>query len=392
MISRLILTLCLLSLWVCAPETPRTPALGDASGIARRGDYLLIVDDDAAGAYFRFPVRGRSGPLIPIDPRQLELVRLPRAEVAADLEAIDVLADGRVAALSERLRALVGEDGLIAEYQPQLAEFGNRGLEGLAVECHADGSSRVAVLWEGGYPEYEQVPIALHEAAGRVAMSPIILVHDLRRGESGIKVLMLDALNVIELRVPIPPGAPPGAQRFRAPDLVWCDWSSDEGEQRGFIVLLSSQNSAGKREYLYHWLQRFTLDGEPVGEPVDLDLLVPRELKGLNWEGLSWFEEGKSVVTVHERGTRPNVTALVVQLPEAWQVRKVSQASFTHILREETFYYLTGPQQARPPDGKLPAGTRVRLLENAGSYSLVKTEGNVRAYVAADVLKPSRGE
>lgn len=47
---------------------------------------------------------------------------------------------------------------------------------------------------------------------------------------------------------------------------------------------------------------------------------------------------------------------------------------FTHIITADTEYYTTGPQQARPPDGTLKAGTKVRVVEEAGSYCRVETE------------------
>ena len=54
----------------------------------------------------------------------------------------------------------------------------------------------------------------------------------------------------------------------------------------------------------------------------------------------------------------------------------------------ETVYYLTGPQQARPPEGKFKSGTKVKLLRNAGSYSQVQSESGITAYVATGALKP----
>lgn len=51
-----------------------------------------------------------------------------------------------------------------------------------------------------------------------------------------------------------------------------------------------------------------------------------------------------------------------------------------------TAYYESSPAQGRPPDGELPAGTTVKLLEESGSYSLVTWEGR-RAWVAVDALR-----
>ena len=63
---------------------------------------------------------------------------------------------------------------------------------------------------------------------------------------------------------------------------------------------------------------------------------------------------------------------------------------FTHEIAGpfEAVYYLTGPQQARPPEGKFKSGTKVKLLRNAGSYSQVQSESGIIAYVATGALKP----
>lgn len=62
-------------------------------------------------------------------------------------------------------------------------------------------------------------------------------------------------------------------------------------------------------------------------------------------------------------------------------------STFTHVIAAETEYYTTGPQQGRSPDGKFPSGTRVNIVEEAGSYILVRSEGGVEAFVTADVVK-----
>lgn len=66
------------------------------------------------------------------------------------------------------------------------------------------------------------------------------------------------------------------------------------------------------------------------------------------------------------------------------------KGSFTHEIAGpfETVYYLGGPQQARPPEGKFRPGTRVRLIRNAGSYSVVQSETGITAHVSTGVLKP----
>ena len=62
---------------------------------------------------------------------------------------------------------------------------------------------------------------------------------------------------------------------------------------------------------------------------------------------------------------------------------------FTHVIAGlgEAHYYLTGPQQARPPEGKFKPGTRIKLLRNAGSYCVVQSETGITAHVATGALK-----
>ena len=60
---------------------------------------------------------------------------------------------------------------------------------------------------------------------------------------------------------------------------------------------------------------------------------------------------------------------------------------FTHVIATDTPYYLSGPQQAWPPEGSLPAGTKVTLLEEAGSYCRIRSEDGLEAYVSIDSLQ-----
>ena len=66
-----------------------------------------------------------------------------------------------------------------------------------------------------------------------------------------------------------------------------------------------------------------------------------------------------------------------------------TKGPFTHTIAGlgDIHYYLTGPQQARPPEGKFKPGTRVRLVRSAGSYSQVTSETGITAYVATAALK-----
>jgi hypothetical protein len=293
----------------------QTPPILEASGIARQGDWLLMVDDGWRGLYYRFQLKGEKGPVIVLDPSRLEQVKLPQSSLATDLESIDVLTDGRVVVLSERLRALFDAEGVVADYDAHLSEFGKRGLEGVAVRPLPDQASQIAVLWEGGYPENQHIQEQLRKRLGRRSMQPLIQIHDL---DAEDKDVLIRGGRLIPLDVPRPPGREPKAQRFRAPDLVW---HRQPDGRWGFIVLLSSENSVERPHYMYHWLLRFTADGKRIGQPIDLDAMVPADLRGVNWEGLGWFEEEESLVLVHESQPNPKAVAYVVQLPDEWKYK-----------------------------------------------------------------------
>jgi hypothetical protein len=48
-------------------------------------------------------------------------------------------------------------------------------------------------------------------------------------------------------------------------------------------------------------------------------------------------------------------------------------------------YYESSPAQGRPPDGEIPPGTIVELVEKGGSYARVRWDGKT-AWVAMDAL------
>ena len=281
------------------------------------GDSLLIADDSEVGAYFKVTIGKLPGPLFDLNDLKPQRVLLKNRGLGVDIESIGVLADGRVVLLSERLRSLVSSGGIVAEYGSELAEIGKRGLEGLAIRPLPGGASRVAVMWEGGYPDFGQFP---RRASARSPWLPFVLVHDVPKNGRGARVKMKDALAVIELAVPRPAGEEPQAQRFRAPDLVWTRLPSDQGgDGWGFIVLLSSHNGMSKPTFTYKWLLRFNMEGRPVGEPLDLAKYFPPDLAGVNWEGLAWWEPGRKLVMVHEDDSQHRAHAFIMELPAAWQ-------------------------------------------------------------------------
>ena len=82
-----------------------------------------------------------------------------------------------------------------------------------------------------------------------------------------------------------------------------------------------------------------------------------------------------------------NLKQMQLALQNYHKTYKAPVSEFSHVIAAETEYYTTGPQQGRPPDGKLPAGTKVSIVEKSGSYVLVKSESGIEAYVAADAVK-----
>jgi hypothetical protein len=304
-----------LALAAAAPAYSQNGPIREASGVARQGQHLLIADDSTVGQYFRVTLPRNPPPLMLLNELEPQSVRLKQASLAIDLEGIDVLADGRVAVLSERLRSLVDPEGIVAEYDSLFSEVGKRGLEGLAVRPLPKQASRVAVLWEGGFPDQSSLPPRLRRSRTPQPLLPLVLVHDLpNRGRAG-RLRLKDAVSTIELDVPKLPGDGAAVQRFRAPDLVW----THIGKDWGFIAILSSQDATNNPTFAHHWLQRFTLTGQRLGPHLDLSAQVPVPHKNANWEGVCWFERGRSLVLVHEADSRAPAAAFILDLPPDWQ-------------------------------------------------------------------------
>ncbi len=314
----------------------RRPADGieEPSGVTRAGNALLVVGDGDARRWYECPVAPDARGLVPLVPATLAVHGLASARAATDLEAVDVLADGRVVVLSEDARSLFDARGRVVRYPEEWQETDGRGLEGLAVSPAGDGASRVAALWEGGY-------LRRQGGAGVTAARPRVLVHRVAAGAHGGDLREADVERRVELRVPEPDGREPYAQRFRAPDLVWHRWTDEAAGQEveGWIVLLSSgweerpepgsveecaavTDDGRPRRWCHRWLQRFGLDGAPAGDPLDLDPLLPESVRWTNWEGLGWFEPGRALVLVYdesvaERSVDPQ-QAFVLELPPGW--------------------------------------------------------------------------
>lgn len=331
--------------------------LKEASGVTAVGDTLLLVGDDNPGRYFKLPIPDTHVRVFAPDPDHLIEVPLPGAELAVDLEAIDVLTDGRVVVLSEDLTALVGPlssdtdvCGLIARYPPAMNEFGNRGVEGLAVRPAAHGGSEIAVLWEGGYGYLPLIPSELQPTIGHEPLKPVVVIHTVP-ADSTVGWVSRDN-RMITLNPPEPPGEVPEALRYRGADLVWHQWQDGDTTVDGFIVVIAASNSPedGGPTYLTGELQRFDLNGEPVGDAIDLHAEALRLLndavmsfdddlpdslaehmdtvRGMfeardeytaNFEGLGWSRAGEQLVVVFDGYPTEPTLVFFIDVPEEWK-------------------------------------------------------------------------
>jgi hypothetical protein len=91
---------------------------------------------------------------------------------------------------------------------------------------------------------------------------------------------------------------------------------------------------------------------------------------------------GCSTDTTPEPSSKPPVATSEDQQPPT-----PTTEPFTHIIATDTEYYTDGPQQSRPPDGTMKAGTKVKVVEEAGSYCRVEAEDGIVGFVAVDVVK-----
>jgi hypothetical protein len=85
----------------------------------------------------------------------------------------------------------------------------------------------------------------------------------------------------------------------------------------------------------------------------------------------------------------PLVSSLALALASCGATASLTHfPNATHELASSTEFYRGGPQQARPADRRLDAGTLVRVIETAGSYTLVELEDGVGGYVLTNALLP----
>lgn len=283
------------------------------SGVARDGEALVMVGDrDSGGRYYRYRLQPGDAARGAIRPMPAEVIPFPGSHLDDDLEAINVLPDGKIAVLSEQRHAVVGETGLLTQLSDAMAERCNAGVEAMAVAAGADGVWRVAVVWEGGY--YRRAACLTDPPADvSEPQAPRLVVLEVR---DGVWPTRGDAPSV-PLDVPDPDGRA-GDHAFRVPAVEWYARDANDPESWELIALCSSQAPGGGGPYEEKWLQRFHVDGTRCGPPLDLADLMPEVLvDGRNWEGLGWFEPGRVLATVNDSAS-PDDTEVRLLETEEW--------------------------------------------------------------------------
>ena len=316
---------CLAPLLLAA--APQQGKLISASGIARVGSDLIIVGDDTRSTLFRYRLQADdwpsgSGPLLAVIEIGTANTEKFGGTGAVDLESVDVLLDGRIVVLSETLKALLSRDSLVAIYPDPMGEIGGRGLEGVAVR----GDGQIAALWEGGYFSPEYLPTWI-PGTGEIQSGPmraLLCVHSLP-AVAEIEVCK-GKDEVVPLQLPATPDA---TQAFRATDLVW-------GEDGQSLIVLLSSGDATTTVFRYKWLQRFSTSGVPIGDPVNLcdRGYLPAQVrtgKAGNYEGLGWFEPGKSLIMINDYSGA--ATAVIIAI-DPWQPNDATVACDRELIAE----------------------------------------------------------
>ncbi|WP_422104464.1 hypothetical protein [Winogradskyella sp.] len=315
-----ILRLVLLILLYRFDASAQNSVIHEASGVARLNDTLYIVSDNTNGEYYKYSLRGLGSSirLVLDDTTKLKKENLEFGKLELDLESIAILGN-KVAVVSERNRSLLLKNSVLKTYPETFTEFANRGIEGLAIKTidQSKGNYEIAAIWEGGYPNKEDISIGLGCYDFNKSMSPYIII-DVIKSNKMTKSTRIIELKMDEINKDIDEKSKdyiePFANRLRAPDLVWY--------KDGFIVLLSSETGLPEKadkKFKYKFLQRFDIYGNPIGEPLDLKNELDKDIN-LNWEGLGWFVQDKSLILINDlkkKNDEKNIKTIVriVKIP-----------------------------------------------------------------------------
>ena len=107
----------------------------------------------------------------------------------------------------------------------------------------------------------------------------------------------------------------------------------------------------------------------------------------MNWQAVLGLAAIVLLTGCNPRPTPPQHKQPLTTQPDTDSV--TSSSSYPAVISETSVYYTGGPQQGRPPEGEFIKGTRVQVLENAGSYSIVRSADGIEAYVSTDAINPA---
>ena len=91
-------------------------------------------------------------------------------------------------------------------------------------------------------------------------------------------------------------------------------------------------------------------------------------------------ENRKSDAPTQSDTIKSTVEKVALPMPKEQEVPLIADA----VITSTTFYYVSGPQQSRPPEGEFAAGTRVTIAKMNGAYLLVTDKKGLAAWVSAD--------
>lgn len=291
-----------------------------ADGVVRHGNQLFTVAADNNGRYSSFSIETEpdDNPTITLHLKKQSHVLFKHKRTATRLSAIDILTDGRVVALSKNNGTLVGINNVIALYPDFSSSLNAIGLEGLAIRPAEGSASMVAILWEGGYADADSDELSNHY--GRQHLPPKILLHVINKGERLLspllRVITLDTATIVDNKGE--------SHDFRATDLVWHqhDSNNDGIKEWGFIVLLCSvslnQELPEQEQFKFSRLQRFTIEGVPVGHYIDLTEQQNATTLAAHWKGLGWYKEPRKLILTGDKHGPNSSAILFIATPKDW--------------------------------------------------------------------------
>ena len=119
----------------------------------------------------------------------------------------------------------------------------------------------------------------------------------------------------------------------------------------------------------------------------------PVQKRELTYKQVTEIKDANTKI-FHAYDVRGEKEKLIMESISKRRLKKINKNAkfkgpFTHEIAGPfgTVYYLGGPQQTCPPEGRFKPGTRVRLVHKNGSYCVVQSENGTTSHVATGALK-----